>query len=230
VKIHYLQHVPFEGLGYIEEWATQSNHPVSVTRLFAGDSFPDMDEFDLLVIMGGPMSVNDIAEYPWLEREKAFIKKAIEQKKSVLGICLGAQLIANVLGSRIYKCKDKEIGWFPIFKTVQKSKSGISKLFPEHIEVFHWHGETFDLPAGCINLAYSAVCENQAFVYNKNVVGLQFHLEATENSISELIINASYEIVNAPYIQTADQMLLINTRVFRINQLMGNIMSYFTNK
>ena len=230
MKIHYLQHVPFEGLGYIEEWATQSNHPVSVTRLFAGDSFPDMDEFDLLVIMGGPMSVNDIAEYPWLEREKAFIKKAIEQKKSVLGICLGAQLIANVLGSRIYKCKDKEIGWFPIFKTVHESEFEISKLFPEHIEVFHWHGETFDLPAGCINLAYSAVCENQAFVYNKNVVGLQFHLEATENSIWDLIKNASDEIVNAPYIQTADQMLLINTRVFRINQLMGNIMSYFTNK
>jgi len=230
VKIHYLQHVPFEGLGYIEEWATQSNHPVSVTRLFAGDSFPDMDEFDLLVIMGGPMSVNDIAEYPWLEREKAFIKKAIEQKKSVLGICLGAQLIANVLGSRIYKCKDKEIGWFPIFKTVHESEFEISKLFPEHIEVFHWHGETFDLPAGCINLAHSAVCENQAFVYNKNVVGLQFHLEATENSIWDLIKNASDEIVNAPYIQTADQMLLINTRVFRINQLMGNIMSYFTNK
>jgi GMP synthase-like glutamine amidotransferase len=218
VILHTLQHVPFEGLGMIEDWANAQGFEISVTRLFNNDPFPDIKTFDWLVIMGGPMGIYDLAEYPWLSAEKNFIQYAIEAKKTVLGICLGAQLIADVLGAKVYPGPQKEIGWFPIQRV-----AGAPDLLPEKLTVFHWHGDTFELPEGAIRLASSAACINQGFVYNGRVVALQFHLETTPESMDALIENCGEELLDAPYIQTAEQMRAgqahmgnINATIFRL--------------
>ena len=180
--IHYLQHVKFEGLGSIENWVNNAGHEIASTKLYKNETFPDIKDFHWLIIMGGPMSVHDTSIYPWLGKEKEFIRRAIDSDKTVIGICLGAQLIAEVLGSKIYPARKKEIGWHPI----RKSSSKIADVLLDNIDAFHWHGETFDLPNEAIRLASSDVCENQAFIFKERVLGLQFHLESIFTSVKEL--------------------------------------------
>ena len=114
MRAHYLQHVPFEGLGIIKPWLKVQGYELTNTPFYESALLPDPGEIDLLIVMGGPMSVNDEAEFPWLIDEKRFIRRCIEEDTSVLGICLGAQLIASSLQSRVYPNRVKEIGWFPI--------------------------------------------------------------------------------------------------------------------
>ena len=225
MNIHYFQHVPFEGIGSIETWAAFRRHSVSSTRLYAGDPIPCLEQLDWLIIMGGPMSVHDEAHNPWLIPEKRFIEAALKAGKVVIGICLGAQLVAQVLGAGVHRNALKEIGWFPVHKTPEAGASNVFKIFPEKLEAFHWHGETFDLPAGAIHVAGSAACENQAFVYDERVIGLQFHLETTQASAGLLIQNCSDEITEAPFIQTAANMLSDQRRFDRINAAMHSLLS-----
>lgn len=194
MKIHWLQHVPFEGLGCIEPWLFENGHDVSCTRLWLGDSFPNTGNVDGLIVMGGPMGVYDEAIHPWLAEEKAFIKNIIAQNKPVLGICLGAQLIAEVLGSRVWKNNQREIGFFPV--------TGDGKILPANFVAFHWHGDTFGIPEGAVHLASSAACGNQAFIYKDNVLALQFHLETTEQSLLSLYEHCQNEVTDGPFIQT----------------------------
>ena len=146
LRAHWLQHVPFEGLGSIEAWLLKNRATVSVTRFFERAALPGLDEFDLLVIMGGPMSVNDERAHSWLKEEKAFAAKAIDAGKAVLGVCLGAQLIASALGARVRRNAFPEIGWFPLESMTDSAAQGILGALPGRFEAFHWHGETFDLP------------------------------------------------------------------------------------
>ncbi len=194
MKVHCLQHVPFEGPGTIEDWARQGNHSLALTRLFTDEPLPNPDAFDWLVVMGGPMGVQDDSRFPWLTREKRFIEQAIRQNKTVLGICLGAQLIADVLGAKVYPNEHKEIGWFPIYRTDHADTCSVGQTLPEHLEVFHWHGDTFDLPAGSAHLARSAACENQAFLYADRVLGLQFHLETTMAGVQALVSRCAQDL------------------------------------
>ena len=115
MRAHYLQHVEFEGLGSIEPWLKAAGYEITNTRLFESAKLPDLKKIDLLIVMGGPMSVNDEDDFPWLVSEKKFIREAINSGKPVLGICLGAQLIASATGARVYRNPIKEIGWFPIY-------------------------------------------------------------------------------------------------------------------
>ena len=186
MRAHYLQHVEFEGLGIIEDSLRARGVEVSGTRLYAGDSLPALDDIDLLVVMGGPMSVNDEAELPWLAAEKAFIRQALTADKRVLGVCLGAQLIASALGQRVYLGAEKEIGWLPIYGNTHLN--GAAFHFPDQIDVLHWHGETFDLPAGAVLLASSEVCRHQAFQLGRSVIGLQFHPEVTHSHSGTTIL------------------------------------------
>jgi len=198
MKIHWLQHVPFEGLGCIEPWLAENRHAVSCTRLWVGDRLPAAGSVDGLIVMGGPMGVYDESIYPWLAEEKAFIKQIIAQNKPVLGICLGAQLIAEVLGATVKKNKQREIGFFPL--------AGDGKIFPAEFTAFHWHGDTFGIPEGAAHLASSAATKNQAFIYKDNVLGLQFHLETTEESLLSLYEHCKDEVTGGPFIQTLEKM------------------------
>ena len=221
MNIHYLQHVPFEGLGSIEQWAIGKGHHLSVTRLYAGDHLPSLERFDMLIIMGGPMSVHDEFEHVWLKAEKWFVRQVIEEGKPVLGICLGAQIIAEVLGGTVGPGREKEIGWFPITLGPEFAASNLGQRFPGSMEVFHWHGETFSIPDGAQHIASSEVCENQGFIYNDRVIGLQFHLETTRISAEAIIDNSGHELVEGPYIQHADEMLGSEMRFAEANRLMA---------
>lgn len=229
MRIHYLQHVPFEGPGSIEQWAYANGHTLSHTRLYAGDHLPALDRFDLLIILGGPMSVHDMYEHVWLKAEKWFIKQVIEVGKPILGICLGAQLLAETLGGSVTKGKEKEIGWFPVTLSPEFTTSELGQHLPEVMEVFHWHGETFTIPDGATRIASSAVCENQGFIYGNNIVALQFHLETTQTSAESLITHGEDELVSAPFIQNADEMLADAQRFTEVNRLMQIIMEHLTN-
>ncbi len=222
MKVHYLQHVPFEGLGSIEGWVRNGGHSLSATHLYRGDSLPDIDAVELLVVMGGPMNIYEDIDYPWLADEKRFIERAITAGRRVLGICLGAQLIADVLGAKVYANGDKEIGWFPVEKT--ESAPELFSAFPQRVEVFHWHGDTFDIPAGAVHAARSACCTNQSFVYDSRVVGLQFHLETIPDSARQLIAHGASDLVDGRYIQTPQAMLSDPGRFARVNRLMQGLL------
>lgn len=226
MKSHYLQHVPFEGLGSIEPWVKKCDHTVTCSRLYLGDALPSVKTIDWLIIMGGPMSVHDEREYPWLADEEKFIERAIEADKTVLGICLGAQLLAHVLGTKVYPNANKEIGWFPVEKVSGQAAAGIGSVMADVMTAFHWHGETFDLPDGSIQLGRSEACENQAFIYEDRVVALQYHLETTRASAEALIKHCAHEIIEAPYIQTKEQMLSDHSKFDRINGEMEKLLEY----
>ena len=187
MRIHYLQHVLFEGLGSIEKWIRVRRHHLKATILYQDEPLPAMDGIDWLIVMGGPMGVHDEDKFSWLASEKRIIEECIRQGNVVLGICLGAQLIADVLGARVYPNRYREIGWFPIELTESGKKSPLFGFLPERLSVFHWHGDTVDLPAGAVHIALSEACEHQAFVYDKRVLGLQFHMESTPEGVDGLI-------------------------------------------
>lgn len=225
MRIHYLQHIPIEGPGSIEKWALKKNHSLSATRLYNNETLPESDDFDWLVIMGGPMSVNDENDHPWLKEEKEFIKNAIDSGKTLIGICLGAQLIAASLNAGVQKNKFTEIGWFPVTLTPAAKKSKVFGTLPDTIDAFHWHGETFDLPKGAIGMAKSQACANQAFSIGDKIFGFQFHLETSEKGAMDFITHFADEIKEAPYIQSAETMLTDASRFDSMNKLMETILN-----
>jgi GMP synthase-like glutamine amidotransferase len=225
MRIHFFQHVPFEGLGSIEEWIRDRRHHLTGTRFFQSDPMPEIEEFDLLVIMGGPMGVHDEDRFPWLAMEKRFIEKAMNEGKAVLGICLGAQLIADVLGAKVYPNRTREIGWFPIELTAAGRRSPLFGFLPERLEVFHWHGDTFDLPTGAVHIARSEACSNQAFVHNERIIGLQFHMESTLEGVEALIENCSGELADSRYIQAPSQLKAHPKTFHVINRVMDELLS-----
>jgi GMP synthase-like glutamine amidotransferase len=226
MNIHYFQHVPFEGLGSIEPWAIKQGHEITCSRLYLGDKHPPVDRIDWLIILGGPMSVNDELEYPWLVEEMEFIKQAIEAGKTILGICLGAQLLTKVIGSHVYPNSHKEIGWFPVEKVGKATEEKIGRVMADVVTAFHWHGETFDIPLGAVHLARSEGCENQAFVYGDRVIGLQYHLETTKESAEALIKHCLHEIVEAKYIQSEQEMLSDQSNFNKINIEMERLLDH----
>ena len=227
MRIHWLQHVPFEGLGSIDDWAARNGVRVNASRMFAGDILPPLAAFDLLVIMGGPMSANDTMTHPWLAGEKRLVQRAMDAGKMVLGICLGAQLIASAAGADVYSNGCKEIGWFPVERTAVARLNPVGQVLADRAEVFHWHGETFDLPNGAIHLARSPGCDHQAFALGERVVGLQYHLETTMQSARALIEHCRHELVDQAYVQGEAEMLSRPKRFERLNIELNRLLDYF---
>jgi GMP synthase-like glutamine amidotransferase len=224
MNVRVLQHEPFEGLGSIEPWLNERGASIAFTRPYAGDPIPKAEGIDLLIAMGGSMSVNDEDDLPWLKAEKQLVRDLKRADVPMLGVCLGAQLLASALGARVYRNPVKEIGWFPIQSV--DAPSWAVPLPPESI-VFHWHGETFDLPAGAIHLARSEGCENQAFQIGRRVIGLQFHLEMTESAMKELAENCEAELRPARYVQSANELAAVpRSRYHEMNRLMSRVLAY----
>ncbi|PLT29383.1 type 1 glutamine amidotransferase [Peribacillus deserti] len=213
MKIHYIQNDELAALGHIEEWAAEKNYPLACTKMYENQALPDIESFDMLIILGGRMGAYEEAAFPWLAVEKEFMKKAIKGKKMVLGICLGAQLLAEVLGGRVYPHEHQEMGWWPIQVS---ARSTFFEGVPDQFPAFEHHGDTFDLPQDATLLASSTGCTNQAFSYGENVVGIQFHPEFSEDIICELAVNerpsSSGEYIQAPDSWTGRQDLLIGAK------------------
>ena len=232
MRIHYFQHVPYETPANIFRWAEDRNIQIKGTHLYRGEPFPDFSSFDLLLIMGGPMGVYDEDRYPFLRKEKIFIENSITLSKKILGICLGAQLIAEVLGSKIYKCENKEIGWFPVYKTEESEKSRYFYDFPDKVEVFHWHGDTFDIPEGTRHIFYSEGCKNQAFESEDGkIVGLQFHLEVDMKSVKKWIEEGENEIKEGgKFIQSPEEMVSDYKKFLELENYLYKFMDRFIEK
>ncbi|NTU70442.1 MAG: type 1 glutamine amidotransferase [Coriobacteriia bacterium] len=186
MHIEVIQHVPFEGPALIGEWAAECGHSISISQSIT-EEYPPLSEVDLLVVMGGPMDADDDDASPWLVAEKRYIADAIAAGKAVLGICLGAQIIAEVLGGRVVRGEAREIGWFSVMPTAASLGETLFSRWPDEVVVGHWHGDTFELPLGMEPVLSSEFTRNQAFVYDGRVVGLQFHIEWDEATVDGLL-------------------------------------------
>jgi GMP synthase-like glutamine amidotransferase len=208
MRIHCLQHVAFETPATIAEWAEQNAHSISYSYLFEKEvSLPPLSDFDALLVMGGSMNVDEEEKFPWLKQEKAFIKHAVDGGKQIIGICLGSQLLANVLGSKVYKGKEKEIGFFPLTFSVDAQNNALFDHFAQDYTLFHWHGDTFDLPEDAVLMASTAACKNQAYLINGKILGLQFHLEMNGTALEQMLFHDGGELnEKGVYIQSIEEI------------------------
>jgi len=206
MKIHCLLHVAHEGPALIADWARAQGHELAEVHVYRGDRLPDPRDLEWLVVMGGPMNVYEEGRYPWLRSETELIASALSEGKRVLGICLGAQLMAKALGARVRRNPHQEIGWFPVTLTFAALRLPLLEGFSASAPAFHWHGDTFDVPPGAVSLAASEGCANQGFVVgNGRGVGLQFHWEVRQSDV-EAWLSGGDVLPPGPYVQSPKAM------------------------
>ncbi len=216
-----------EGPGTIGDFLNEKNITYTVLELTKSAHIPDTADFDTLLMMGGPMSVNEDDIYPYITKEERLVRDFITQGKRVLGVCLGAQIMAKALGSRVYKGAQKEIGWYDIDITEEGLRDNRIARLATHpqtgdigrkFKVFHWHGETFDIPTGATRLASSALYPNQAFSYGENAYAFQFHIEVQKAMVFEWLKN---EAVDLEKIKAETEVLydVYNMRAYKFYEL-----------
>jgi len=193
------------------------------------EALPDIDEVDLLIIMGGTMSVNDEANYPWLKLEKRWLRRYLSAGKPAIGLCLGAQLIANALGASVSRNQHQELGWMDVGRVSHIPENYFQ--IPEKINIMQWHSETFEIPRGGVRLAQNNVCQNQMYQIGRNVLGFQFHPEMTPHALQLLIENEEDSAVfNGEYVQPiAELKKTIKSKFEQGNQLLNRAIEYVVN-
>ena len=223
------QHVGCETTGIFLDLLQAQKRPVETVRFYEGDRAPEnLSPFSGLLVMGGPMSVNDEATYPWLKTEDRLLNEALALDFPTLGICLGSQLIAKAAGGTIRQGPRKEIGWYPVRLTAAARHDRLFGGFPESIEVFEWHGEYFDTPPGAVNLASSTLYKCQAFSIGRNVYGLLFHLEVTASLVSDWVSTFTQELDGvSDYIQPDAILDQLPARIDALNGLARTLFAYF---
>lgn len=204
LRILSLEHFRADGPGKILGWIEQRGHTLQRVFLDEGQLPPALEAFDLLIVMGGPMNIYEHEQHPWLVLEKQFIRDALDAGKPFLGVCLGAQLVADVLGGKVTRNREREIGWWPVHFG---KRPGPFAEFPETLEAFHWHGDTFSLPPGAEHLASSEACDEQAILVGDRIVGLQFHIEVWNVESQDLMNACPDDLRPARYVQTPAQIL-----------------------
>ncbi len=196
------KNIEMEGPGTIEDFLKAQGIPYTVIDLSRGKDIPMTGEFNTLVMMGGPMSVNEDDLYPYIKKEEELVRKFIAQDKGVFGICLGAQIMAKALGAKVYRGAEKEIGWYDIELAEDGLRDPLIKKLATHpragdlsgrFKVFHWHGETFDIPKGAVRLAGSELFPNQAFRYGSKAYAFQFHIEVRKDMLYAWLKNENID-------------------------------------
>jgi GMP synthase-like glutamine amidotransferase len=198
MRIHVLQHSELTPPGSVLDWLQLKNHRYSVVRVDKDEPLPALSETDWIIILGGKMNVDQLQEYPWLAREKLFLKEAVDAHKTCLGICLGGQLLAQTLGAEVRPNDHWETGWHPV-------QLGVHLDQDLRLTAFHWHEDTFSLPNGAIRIATNLITENQGFMFGDHIVGLQFHPEAKEEWIKQCAESDPYP--SGPYTQNPEDVL-----------------------
>jgi len=224
VNIHYLQHAATEGPGEIANWAVANGHTLTGTHWYRGDACPEPEEIDFLVIAGGGMNINEHRDHPWLVMEKVLIAEMIRQGKPVLGVCLGAQLIADVLGGKVYQNPEYEIGWYPIQMLKAGREHRLFAHFPRELTALHWHGDTFDLPPGATLLASTDACRNQAFVCRENIVGLQFHIEVRPEDVRLFVQGETGALPEGKTVQSFEELLAGDSNIPAVHQALRGLL------
>jgi GMP synthase-like glutamine amidotransferase len=193
MKIHVLQHTQLSTPGTVTDWLNERGLTAKTTRFFEGDSLPDVEDVDFLIILGGGMGVHDEQDYPWLIQEKMFIRHCLDEHKTIFGICLGAQLIAHVKGATVKKHEHWEVGWHPI----EIEGHGT-------ITCFQYHQDTFEIPEGAKKFATNVITSNQGYMIGENVVAVQFHPEVDESKVDVYSNDCS---ATGPYVQSREFMM-----------------------
>jgi len=207
-EILILQHVSSEGPGLIGKVAQNMGYSLRIIRLFKGESIPSAPRtFSALIVMGGPMGVYDEAEYPFIKDELTIIEAAFKASVPVFGVCLGAQLMARAAGAKVKSGRKKEIGFYNIRLTQAGLSDALLMGLPEEFKVFQWHGDTFSIPGGAKNLAFSEAFEHQLLKVGTNSYGLQFHIEVTEAMVRGFLAEGREELKGAPYIKPAEVIM-----------------------
>lgn len=182
-KVAVFQHSPTEGLGSIGTWLERKGAVLCPVEWWKENPYPEVDDFDGCVVLGGAMNIYQHRDFPWLIEEKARLTELLSRRIPILGVCLGAQLLADCLGAKVVQNSFQEIGWWPLVFSDEACE--IFPQIPRETLVFHWHGDTFSLPAGALRLASSPACREQGFFYRGSVLGLQFHPEVTEEMLAD---------------------------------------------
>ena len=204
MRIAILEHNRADGPGNIIPWADQRGHSLLRANLDLRAPLPALADFDFLIVMGGPMNIYQYRDHPWLVPEKEFLRATIAAGKPILGICLGAQLLADVLGGKVTQNAEREIGWWPVHFI---ARPGPLAAFPTELTVCHWHGDTFTLPPGAILAASSEACANQAFLHGDRLVGLQFHIELGARHVIELADAFPTDLTRSRWVQAREVVL-----------------------
>lgn len=194
-----IKHISIEGPGTIADFFNNSSWETKTIELGNGDRLPEnLSKIEAVIALGGPMNVYEEDRFPFLKEEDTFIKKVLEEGTPFLGICLGAQLLAKACGAKVDKAAEEELGWYKVRLTREGLKDPLFLGVDSEIDVFQWHGDTFEIPDGGTLLATSHVCNNQAFRFGKSAYGLQFHIEVTNNMIKDWI---------KEYVESSDKQL-----------------------
>ncbi len=196
-----------EHLGVFSKILNENNISYQYIKLYEEEEIPNLNDYSAIIILGGPMNVYEERKYPFLKKENSSIKEALKINKPMLGICLGAQIIARAAGAKVYPAKRKEIGWFTLNLTTGGIENDVFRGLERQFTVFQWHGDTFDIPSGSIKLAKSNLFPNQAFSIGKTIYALQFHLEVTKKMILEWVNRYEDELVTLKEEVDPDEML-----------------------
>jgi GMP synthase (glutamine-hydrolysing) len=208
MKVIIIKHIDIEGPGTIADFLNDKGIPYEVIDIFNGEPLPDsLSNTTAIIILGGPMNVYEEDKYPFLKDEDEFLKEVIGKDLPALGFCLGAQLIAKAKGAIVKKAPEKEIGWFKISLNRNGLNDPLFQGFPRDINVFQWHGDTFEIPEGAHKLAESEICPNQAFRIGKKIYGLQFHVEVTEEMIQQWFDSYKDEIESLKGLVNPNQVI-----------------------
>ena len=226
------QHIACEAPGIFLDLLREQERHIETVRLYEGDRAPEnLSRFAGVLVMGGPMSVNDEADYPWLKAEDRLLKEALAADLPTLGICLGSQLIAKAAGGIVRRGPRKEIGWYQVRLTPAARHDRLFGEFPESVEVFQWHGEYFDTPPGAVNLANSELYRCQAFSIGRNVYGLLFHLEVTGRMVREWVATFKEELEGVKeYIRPEAILEELPRRIETLNRRARTLFARFCEK
>lgn len=230
MRAHWLQHVEYEDLGALAPLLVARGATLTRTLVPAGGRLPAPGDFDFLVVLGGPMSVNDDAALPWLAPEKALIGQAIAAGTPVLGICLGAQLMARALGAAVGPSPEREVGWWPVEAVAPPAAPPWPVFaFPARVTALHWHGESFALPAGAVHLARSAGCPHQAMQVGPRAIGLQFHPEADPAWARAVHAHSPGSFAPGPYVMPPGDLLdRLDERCRAGNSLLEKLLDFLS--
>ncbi|UQS84882.1 type 1 glutamine amidotransferase [Apilactobacillus apisilvae] len=222
MRINVLQHTPNEGPGAIRAWAEDHDHDMYIYHPAFFNKLPTIDETDMLVILGGPMSAND--DIDWVKKERQLIHQAIAKNIPIYGACFGSQQIAKALGYRISASPVKEVGWAPVY-----TQTDVIAGLPKKMTALHWHGEMFEVPNQSQLLFSSDLMKNQGFVMNHRIIGLQFHFEPMQTDLREIVINDGDYACDNALNQTAGD--IINHPVPKENKkIMYQLLDYIISK